>query len=98
VTIYERADAIRDAGASISCAANGTKWLAEWGVDITLGNPIQIRSQIRHALETGEVGDVLDLSDYVEKWGHVSNLVVKNQPDRILTATRLQELLQLLSV
>lgn len=38
VTIYERADYAGEVGASISCAANGMKWLAEWGVDIAKGD------------------------------------------------------------
>lgn len=71
VTIYERADSTRDAGASISCPANGAKWLAEWGIDISRGEPIRILKQIRRDLETGEVIDILDLSGYADQWGHV---------------------------
>lgn len=33
-----------------------------------------IEQLIRHDMETDEVQDVVDLSDYVEKWGHVSDL------------------------
>ena len=32
VSIYERNDYASEVGASISCAANGTQWLEEWGV------------------------------------------------------------------
>ncbi|KAL2839748.1 FAD/NAD(P)-binding domain-containing protein [Aspergillus pseudoustus] len=70
VTVYERAESTRDAGASISCPANGSKWLANWGVNIKRGQPITILKQIRRDLETGEVLDVLDLSGYADKWGH----------------------------
>ncbi|OJI99629.1 hypothetical protein ASPVEDRAFT_26418 [Aspergillus versicolor CBS 583.65] len=70
VTLYERLDVYRDTGASISCPANGSKWLAKWGVDIGEGKPITILKQIRRDLGTGEVIDVLDLSDYANTWGH----------------------------
>ncbi|PKY04558.1 FAD/NAD(P)-binding domain-containing protein [Aspergillus campestris IBT 28561] len=70
VTIYEQCYQIRDAGASISFPANGTKWLDEWGVDITLGKPTSIQKQIRHDLETGDVQDVLEISNYTERWGY----------------------------
>ena len=35
VTIYERYDFNGEVGASISCAANGTQHLVEWGVSYT---------------------------------------------------------------
>jgi len=40
VTIYERNDFAGEAGASVSCAANGTRWLHEWGVDVQKGDPV----------------------------------------------------------
>jgi len=46
VTIYERADFAGEIGASISCAANGTKWLHEWGVDVQKGDPVVLRKSI----------------------------------------------------
>ncbi|PLB46344.1 FAD/NAD(P)-binding domain-containing protein [Aspergillus steynii IBT 23096] len=64
VTIYERADYAGEVGASISCGANGTRWLEDWNVDISVGRPIVIEKLIRHDLETGEVQDVYDLADY----------------------------------
>jgi hypothetical protein len=72
VTIYERADFAGEVGASISCAANGTKWLEEWGVDIDLGDPVILRKLISRDWKTGEPASVYDLHGYKEKWGYVS--------------------------
>jgi salicylate hydroxylase len=72
VTIYERADFAGEVGASISCAANGTKWLEEWDVDIELGDPVLLNSLISRDWKTGNPDNVYDLSDYKEQWGYVS--------------------------
>lgn len=72
VTIYERADFAGEVGASISCAANGTRWLHEWGVDVEKGDPVILRKLINRDWETGEPVSVYDLADYEEKWGYVS--------------------------
>jgi salicylate hydroxylase len=40
VIIYERHDFAGEAGASVSCAANGTRWLHEWGVNVQKGDPV----------------------------------------------------------
>ncbi|GFF75254.1 hypothetical protein IFM61392_09150 [Aspergillus lentulus] len=70
VTIYERGDYSGSLGASISCGANGTKWLKEWNVDISHGRPCTIRKLIRHALSNGEIQGIYDLSEYTGKWGY----------------------------
>lgn len=72
VTIYERADFAGEVGASISCAANGTRWLEEWKVDITIGKGVALKKLISHDWKTGEVTNVYNLGDYKEKWGYVS--------------------------
>lgn len=72
VTIYERADFAGEVGASISCAANGTRWLEEWGVNIELGDPVILKQLISRDWKTGEPASVYDLHDYKEKWGYVS--------------------------
>lgn len=74
VTIYERADFAGEVGASISCAANGTKWLHEWGVNVELGKPVILQDLISHDWATGEVTNVYSLKDYKEKWGYVYNM------------------------
>lgn len=71
VTIYERADFAGEVGASISCAANGTRWLEEWNVDIALGRPVILEKLISHDWKTGEIINEYDLSDYKQKWGYV---------------------------
>jgi salicylate hydroxylase len=40
VVVYERNDYAGEVGASVSCAANGTRWLHEWGVDVSKGDPV----------------------------------------------------------
>lgn len=73
VTIYERADYAGEVGASISCAANGTRWLEEWKVNIELGDPVLLKKLISRDWKTGEPINVYDLGDYKERWGYVSN-------------------------
>ncbi|EFW16279.1 hypothetical protein D8B26_006035 [Coccidioides posadasii str. Silveira] len=74
VTMYERADYAGEVGASISCAANGTRWLHEWEVDVAKGDPVILRKLINRDWKTGEPVSVYDLADYEEKWGHVYNM------------------------
>lgn len=75
ITIYERADFAGEVGASISCAANGTRWLEEWGVNIPIGKPVILQKLISRDWATGEPSNVYDLADYKEKWGYVSSIV-----------------------
>ncbi|KAE9969433.1 hypothetical protein BLS_001881 [Venturia inaequalis] len=74
VTIYERAHFAGEVGASISCAANGTRWLEEWGVNISIGRPVVLQKLILHDWQTGEINNVYDLGDYKERWGYVYNM------------------------
>ncbi|OAL23606.1 hypothetical protein AYO22_06183 [Fonsecaea multimorphosa] len=74
VTIYEQAHYAGEVGASISCAANGTRWLEEWEVDISLGKTVILQKLIRHDWKTGEVQSIYDLSDYKDQWGWVYNM------------------------
>jgi salicylate hydroxylase len=71
VTIYERADFAGEVGASISCAANGTRWLESWGVDIPKGKPVVLKKLISHDWKTGNDVNIYDLADYKERWGYV---------------------------
>jgi len=73
VTIYEKADFVGEVGASISCAANGTRWLEEWNVNIELGDPVVLEKLISRDWKTGEPVSVYDLADYKERWGYVSH-------------------------
>lgn len=72
VTVYEQAHYAGEVGASISCAANGTRWLEEWNVNIPLGKTVVLQKLIRHDWTTGDVEDIYDLSDYEDQWGYVS--------------------------
>jgi salicylate hydroxylase len=69
-TIYERADFAGEVGASVSCAANGARWLHEWDVDVQKGDPVILRSLINRDWNTGEPVSVYSLDDYETKWGY----------------------------
>lgn len=69
VTIYERNDYAGEVGASVSCAANGSRWLHEWGVDVQKGDPVVLKSLINRDWTTGEPVSTFDLADYEERWG-----------------------------
>jgi salicylate hydroxylase len=84
VTIYERSDYVGEVGASISCAANGTRWLHEWGVDVEKGDPVILRKLINRDWKTGEPVSVYDLADYEEAWGHVYNMFHRQYMHRML--------------
>lgn len=69
MTIYERRDFSLEVGASISCAANGQRWLEKWGVDIAEGRPVILKNLIMRDWRTGEVMSTYKLDGYKEKWG-----------------------------
>ncbi|OXV05260.1 hypothetical protein Egran_06972 [Elaphomyces granulatus] len=87
VTIYERADYVGEIGAPICCAANASRWLEEWGVDIGIGKPVVMKKLILHKWETGEVQEAADFSDYKERWGYVCNLFHRVDMHRMLMAS-----------
>ncbi|KAF2638506.1 FAD/NAD(P)-binding domain-containing protein [Massarina eburnea CBS 473.64] len=91
VTIYERAEFAGEVGASISCAANGTRWLHEWGVDVSKGDPVVLRQLINRDWKTGEPVNVFDLSDYEEKWGYVYNMFHRQHMHAMLMSCATQE-------
>ncbi|KAL1955723.1 hypothetical protein VTO42DRAFT_8121 [Malbranchea cinnamomea] len=91
VTIYERADYAGEVGASISCAANGTRWLHEWGVDVAKGDPVVLKKLINRDWKTGEPVSVYDLADYEERWGHVYNMFHRQYMHRMLMDCAIQE-------
>jgi salicylate hydroxylase len=74
VSVYERNDFAGEVGASVSCAANGTRWLHEWNVDVQKGDPVVLRSLINRDFRTGEPVSVYSLDDYEERWGYVYNM------------------------
>ena len=71
VSIYERRGFDVEVGASISCAANGTQWLRDWGVDIPSGRPVVLLELTMRDWETGKILNQYDLHDYEKTWGNV---------------------------
>ncbi|GLI80395.1 hypothetical protein PoHVEF18_008749 [Penicillium ochrochloron] len=71
VSIYERANSLGQAGASISCAANGTRWLHEWGVDVAKGDGVILQKLISRDWTTGNILTEYALDDYEERWGYL---------------------------
>ncbi|KAI1336036.1 salicylate hydroxylase [Xylariaceae sp. FL0016] len=74
VTVYEKADFAGEVGASVSCAANGTRWLHEWGVDVEKGDPVVLKKLINRDWKTGKPVSTYDLDDYEQRWGYVYNM------------------------
>lgn len=91
VTIYEQHDFAGEVGASVSCAANGTKWLNEWGVDIPKGDPVLLKKLISRDWKTGEPVSVYDLADYEQKWGHAYYMFHRQYMHAMLKDCAVQE-------
>ncbi|KAK0383887.1 hypothetical protein NLU13_7979 [Sarocladium strictum] len=91
VTIYEKADFAGEVGASISCAANGTRLLEEWKVNIELGDPVILKKLISRDWKTGDPINVYDLADYKEKWGFYYYMFHRQYMHRMLMDSALGE-------
>ncbi|CAG9936592.1 unnamed protein product [Clonostachys rosea f. rosea IK726] len=91
VTIYERSDYAGEVGASVSCAANGTRWLHEWNVDVAKGDPVVLKKLINRDWKTGEPVSVYDLADYEERWGYVYNMFHRQYMHSMLKDTAMGE-------
>lgn len=91
VTIYEGKDFAGEVGASVSCAANGTRWLEEWKVDIAKGDPVVLEQLINRDWKTGEPVSVYSLADYKSKWGYVYNMFHRQDMHRMLRDCACQE-------
>ncbi|OAA50499.1 Aromatic-ring hydroxylase-like protein [Metarhizium rileyi] len=91
VTIYEKSDFVGEVGASVSCAANGTRWLHEWNVDITKGDPVILKKLINRDWKTGEPVSVYDLADYEQRWGYVYNMFHRQYMHSMLKDSALEE-------
>ncbi|KAK2751129.1 hypothetical protein FQN57_000204 [Myotisia sp. PD_48] len=90
-TIYERSDYVGEVGASVSCAANGMRWLHEWDVNIEMGDPVVLRKLINRDWQTGEPISVYNLDDYEEKWGYVYNMFHRQYMHAMLKASAVEE-------
>ncbi|KAF7545315.1 hypothetical protein G7Z17_g9276 [Cylindrodendrum hubeiense] len=91
VTVYEKADFAGEVGASVSCAANGTRWLHEWDVDVSKGDPVVLKKLINRDWKTGEPVSVYDLDDYEKRWGYVYNMFHRQYMHTMLKDTALDE-------
>jgi salicylate hydroxylase len=91
VTVYERNDYAGEVGASVSCAANGSRWLHEWGVDVQKGDPVILKSLINRDWTTGEPVSTYDLGDYKEKWGYAYYMFHRQYMHAMLMECALQE-------
>lgn len=91
VTIYERNDFAGEVGASVSCAANGSRWLHEWGVDVEQGDPVVLKKLINRDWKTGEPVSVFGLDDYKEKWGYHYYMFHRQYMHAMLKDTAMQE-------
>lgn len=91
VSIYERNDFAGEVGASVSCAANGTRWLHEWEVDVEKGDPVVLKKLINRDWNTGEPVSVYDLDDYEERWGYVYNMFHRQYMHAMLKDSALGE-------
>ncbi|KAL2681396.1 hypothetical protein Neosp_009007 [[Neocosmospora] mangrovei] len=91
VTIYERSDFAGEVGASVSCAANGTRWLHEWDVDVSKGDPVVLKKLINRDWKTGEPVSVYDLDDYEQRWGYVYNMFHRQYMHAMLKDTAMGE-------
>lgn len=91
VTIYERNDFAGEVGASVSCAANGSRWLHEWNVDVEKGDPVILKQLINRDWKTGEPTNVFSLEDYREKWGFEYYMFHRQYMHAMLKESALQE-------
>lgn len=91
VTVYEKSDFAGEVGASVSCAANGTRWLHEWKVDVAKGDPVVLKKLINRDWKTGEPVSVYDLEDYEERWGYVYNMFHRQYMHSMLKESALGE-------
>ncbi|KAF7560224.1 hypothetical protein G7046_g3930 [Stylonectria norvegica] len=91
VTIYEKHDFAGEVGASVSCAANGTRWLHEWGVDVAKGDPVILKKLINRDWKTGEPISEYDLDDYEERWGFAYNMFHRQYMHTMLKDCAMQE-------
>ncbi|KAJ5762570.1 uncharacterized protein N7511_005952 [Penicillium nucicola] len=91
VTIYEKSDFAGEVGASVSCAANGTRWLHEWDIDVAKGDPVVLKKLINRDWKTGEPVSVYDLEDYERRWGYVYNMFHRQYMHAMLKDAALEE-------
>ncbi|KAJ5715638.1 uncharacterized protein N7483_012819 [Penicillium malachiteum] len=68
VTVYERYDFAGEVGASLSAASNGSRFLEQWGVDVSAAKPVILKQLIMHDWSSGDVQKTYPLGDYKSKF------------------------------
>ncbi|TFK29265.1 salicylate hydroxylase [Coprinopsis marcescibilis] len=91
VEIFERRGFDVEVGASISCAANGSVHLEDWGVDVSEMSPVNLMKLTMRDWDTGEVQGVYDLSGYEKEWGRVYFMLHRQDMHKVLLKTAISE-------
>ncbi|RXW25751.1 hypothetical protein EST38_g82 [Candolleomyces aberdarensis] len=91
VDIFERRGFDVEVGASISCAANGSIHLEEWGIDVDAMSPVALMKLTMRDWETGEIQGVYDLSDYQKEWGRDYYMLHRQDMHKVLLAAATSE-------
>ncbi|KAF5333577.1 hypothetical protein D9611_002290 [Ephemerocybe angulata] len=84
VDIFERRGFDVEVGASISCAANGSVHLEDWGIDVKSMSPVALMKLTMRDWETGQIQGVYDLSDYEREWGRVYYMLHRQDMHKVL--------------
>lgn len=71
VDVFERRSFDVEVSSFLGCAANGTKWLREWEVDILMMKPVIAKRFVLRDWETGRIVNQYDLDSYEADWGNV---------------------------
>ncbi|KAF9788258.1 salicylate hydroxylase [Thelephora terrestris] len=69
VEIFERRTSDVEVSSFLACAANGSKWLREWEVDISMMKPFIAQKYVIRDWETGHILKQFELDDYEATWG-----------------------------
>ncbi|KAF9788257.1 salicylate hydroxylase [Thelephora terrestris] len=71
VEIFERRTSDVEVSSFLACAANGSQWLREWEVNISMMKPVIHQKFVGRDWETGQILKQFDLGDYEAAWGSV---------------------------
>jgi salicylate hydroxylase len=84
VSVYERRGFDVELGASISCAANGTRFLYDWEVDIPSGRPVVLQKLTMRDWQEGNILNEYDLTGYQKEWGYEYNMFYRIDMHKML--------------
>ena len=63
-----------DAEHHVSLPIQGTQWLREWGVDVSMMKPVVLQKFVVRDWETGRILNQYDQDGYEATWGNVCNI------------------------